>query len=367
LSSAAALKHHGIESVVLERDPAVGGTWAHRYDRLRLHTVRRFSGLAHFPIPTRYPAYLSRDDVVEYLKEYVRHFNLQVVTGVTVRRVRTEPTSEHPWVVETAGSSSVHATVWRARVVVIATGQYRDPAIPAWPGREIYRGRLLHSTDYANAFPFAQQRVLVVGAGNSGAEIATDLADGGATLVAVSVRTPPPIVPRDPFGMPVQRTSILLSALPPSFANRFGAMTARLTIGDLTRYGMPKPDFAPYTTRRVPLIDVGFVDALRRGRVSIRPALERLTEPGVIFAGGQSEAFDAIIAATGFTTGLESFIDTRDVLDDLNEPRSASGEPAVRPGLYFVGFAHTLRGHLFEANLASRRLARNVERYLRSA
>ena len=144
-------------------------------------------------------------------------------------------------------------------------------------------------------------------------------------------------------------------------------MTARLTIGDLTRYGMPKPDFAPYTTRRVPLIDVGFVDALRRGRVSIRPALERLTEPGVIFAGGQSEAFDAIIAATGFTTGLESFIDTRDVLDDLNEPRSASGEPAVRPGLYFVGFAHTLRGHLFEANLASRRLARNVERYLRSA
>ena len=366
LSSAAALRHRGIESVVLERD-TVGGTWARRYDRLRLHTIRRFSGLAHFPIPTRYPTYLSRDDVVAYLKEYVRRFSLQVATGVTVRCVRTEPTSEHRWVIETAGSGGVNASAWRARVVVIATGQYRDPIIPAWPGRELYRGRLLHSTDYANASPFVQQRVLVVGAGNSGAEIATDLADGGAALVAVSVRTPPPIVPRDPFGMPVQRTSIILSALPPAFANRFGAITARLTIGDLTRYGMPKPDFAPYTTRRVPLIDVGFVDALRRRRVSIRPALVRLTDNGAVFDGGQSEPFDAIIAATGFATGLDSFIDTRDVLDELNEPRSASGEPTARPGLYFVGFAHTLRGHLFEANRASRRLARHVERYLRLA
>jgi cation diffusion facilitator CzcD-associated flavoprotein CzcO len=270
----------------------------------------------------------------------------------------------HPWVVETEGGGGVNGGTWRARVVVVATGQYRDPVIPPFPGRDVYRGRLLHSTAYANASPFAGQRALVVGAGNSGAEIATDLADGGAAFVAVSVRTPPPIVPRDPFGMPVQRTSILLSALPPAVSNRFGAMTARLTIGDLTRYGMPRPDFAPYTTRRVPLIDVGFVDALRAGRVSIRPALERLTETGAVFDGGRTEPFDAIIAATGFTTGLESFIEPRDVLDDLNEPRAASGEPTARPGLYFVGFAHTLRGHLFEANRSSRRLARNVERYL---
>ena len=199
-----------------------------------------------------------------------------------------------------------------------------------------------------------------------GAEIATDLSENGAAYVAVSVRTPPPIVPRDPFGLPVQRTSILLSALPPIIANRLGWATARLALGDLTRYGMPTGEFAPYTTRRIPLIDVGFVDALKRGRVHVRPALERLTPTGAVFADGTSEPFDAIIAATGFTTGLESLTDVANVLDERGEPRGTSGEPTAQPGLYFVGFTHSLRGHLFEANRASRRLAPTIARYLSS-
>ena len=345
---------------MLEQDAQLGGTWARRYDRLHLHTVRRFSGLAHFPVPRRYPRYLTRDDVVAYLQEYAAHFALRIVTGATIERVR--PTSgSDGWTVETAGGDA-----WRGRVAVIATGQYRQPIIPSWAGRESYGGRLAHSATYSNATPYLNQRVLVVGAGNSGAEIATDLADNGAAYVAISVRTPPPIVPRDPFGLPVQRTSILLSVIPPAIANRIGWATSRLVLGDLTRYGMPKGDFAPYTTRRVPLIDVGFVAALKAGRVTIRPALERLTPTGVVFADGETEPFDAIVAATGFTTGLEPLVDAPGVLDDLGEPRGTSGEPTARQGLYFVGFTHSLRGHLFEANRASRRLARNVERYLTS-
>jgi len=164
----------------------------------------------------------------------------------------------------------------------------------------------------------------------------------------------------------VQRTSILLSLLPSAIANRLGKLTARIVLGDLTRYGMPKGEFAPYTTKRIPLIDVGFVDALKRGRVTVRPALERLTQTGAVFADGTSEPFDAIIAATGFTTGLESIVDIPGVLDDRGEPRGAAGEPTAHPGLYFIGFTHSLRGHLFEANRASRRLARNVRRYLSS-
>jgi putative flavoprotein involved in K+ transport len=162
----------------------------------------------------------------------------------------------------------------------------------------------------------------------------------------------------------VVATSILLSALPPAIANRIGWAAARFTFGDLTRYGMPKGNFVPFTTRRVPLIDVGFVEALKQGRVKVRPALERLTPSGAVFADGTSEPFDAIIAATGFTTGLASLIDVPDALDGLGEPRGTCGEPTAHPGLYFVGFTHSLRGHLFEANRASRRLARHVEQYL---
>jgi putative flavoprotein involved in K+ transport len=361
LSAAGALARRGIEAIVLEEDPAVGGTWARRYDRLHLHTIRRFSGLAHFPIPSRYPRYLSRDDVVAYLDEYARHFGLRIVAGASVQRIGAEGAAASGWNIETAAGDT-----WHARVVIIATGQYRQPVLPQWEGRDVYAGRLTHSIAYANAAPYAGQRVLVVGAGNSGAEIATDLSDNGAASVALSVRTAPPIVPRDPFGMPVQRTSILLSALPAAIANRLGWATARLVFGDLTRYGMPAADFAPYTTRRVPLIDVGFVAALKQGRVTVRPAVERLTESGAVFADGRLEPFDAIIAATGFSSGLESLIDAPDVLNDRGEPRAAAGQPTARPGLYFIGFTHSLRGHLFEANRASLRLARNVERFLQS-
>jgi putative flavoprotein involved in K+ transport len=361
LSTAAALGRQGIDAVVLEQDVKVGGTWARRYDRLHLHTVRGFSGLAHFPIPRRYPLYLSRDDVVAYLNEYARHFKVRIVAGTTVRKIRPRTGTSREWTVETTDSEPRHASV-----VVVATGQYRQPIVPPWPGRETYGGRLVHSVSYSNAAPYIGNRVLVVGAGNSGAEIATDLADNGAAYVAVSVRTPPPVVPRDPFGMPVQRTSILLSVLPSAIANRIGWATARLVLGDLTRYGMPKAEFAPYTTKRIPVIDVGFVDALKRGRVTVRPALARLMHTGAVFADGTSEPFDAIIAATGFTTGLESLVDVPAALDDLGEPRAASGEPTSHPGLYFIGFTHTLRGHLFEANRASRRLARHIRRYLLS-
>jgi putative flavoprotein involved in K+ transport len=359
LSAAAALARRGIDAVVLEEDRELGGTWVRRYDRLHLHTVRQFSGLAHYPIPRRYPTYLSRNDVVAYLREYAQYFELRVVTGTTVRRVCSRGGLPRGWTVETADGYA-----WHGRVAVIATGHYRQPMLPPWPGREGYEGRLSHSVMYLNAKPYVGQRVLVVGAGNSGAEIATDLSDNGAAFVAVSVRTPPPIVPRDPFGLPVQRTSMLLSALPAAIANRIGRATARLALGDLTRYGMPTADFAPYTTRRIPLIDVGFVDALKRGRVNVRPAVERLTRTGAAFVDETSEPFDAIIAATGFTTGLESLVDAPGVLDDRGEPRGTSGEPTVQPGLYFIGFSHSLRGHLFETNRASRRLARNVARYL---
>jgi hypothetical protein len=357
LSAAAALRRRGFDAEVLEQDAAIGGTWARRYDRLRLHTVRRFSGLAHYPIPRRYSTYLSRDHFVEYLQEYAAAMGLHVVTDTTVGSIQSSDDG-HTWVIDASTGSR------KARVVVIATGQYRHPLIPEWAGREIYCGRLLHSVAYANAVPFAGKRVLVVGAGNTGAEIATDLAEHGAASVAMSVRTPPPVVPRDPFGMPVQRTSILLSLLPAAIANRFGRVTARLTLGDLTRYGFPRAEFRPYTTKRIPIIDVGFVRVLAGGLVTIRPAVERLTSDGAVFADGSSGRFDAIVAATGFTTGLEKMIDVPGVLDRHGEPIARSGEPTSAPGLYFMGFVHTLRGHLFEANLTSRRLARNVEEYL---
>jgi len=320
--------------------------------------VRGFSGLAHYSIPRHYPKYLSREEFISYLGEYAKHFDLRVITGCPVRKIRPELGPPGTWSTTTAGGE------WHSRVVVIATGQYRFPMLPKWEGRSAYRGTFVHSSRYTTATPYVGKRVLVVGAGNSGTEIATDLAENGAGFVAISIRTPPPIVPRDPFGMPVQRTGILLSFLPSAISDRLGRLTSRIVLGDLTRHGLQAPKWFPFSARRVPVIDVGFVKALKQRRVKVRPALEGLNATGAVFEDGSTESFDAIIAATGFSTGLSELLETTDVLDDSEEPIALSGQPTKRPGMYFMGYTHSLRGHLFEANLASRKLARHVERYL---
>src|SRR5262245_58587662 len=106
LSAAAALTRRGIDVVVLEQDAEVGATWMRRYDRLHLHTVRGFSGLAHFPIPRRYPTYLSRADFAAYLNEYARHFDLRVLTGTTVQKIRSRPAPLDGWTAETVSSEA---------------------------------------------------------------------------------------------------------------------------------------------------------------------------------------------------------------------------------------------------------------------
>jgi cation diffusion facilitator CzcD-associated flavoprotein CzcO len=358
LAAAAELRRNGIDAVLLERDAAVGGTWARRYDRLHLHTVREYSGLPGLAIPRERGRYVGRDDYAAYLRAYARHFRLHVVSGLAVEKIRIAQNTPMRWEIIGAGES------WQARVVVVATGQYRLPCMPSVQGLNQYGGEFRHSVDYRNARPYAGKRVLVVGAGNSGAEIATDLAEGGASFVALSIRTPPPVVPRDPFGQPVQKTGLLLSRLPPRLADCLARLTARLVLGDLTRHGYPDAAWWPYSSRRVPVIDVGFVRALKERKLQARPALASLGVTDAVYADGSSEPFDAIIAATGFGSGLDALIEAPGVLDASAQPLAPSGEATASPGLYFIGFTHSLRGHLFEAGLASQRLATNVARYL---
>src|SRR5690348_2150785 len=131
LSAAGALKCRGRDPIVFERGARVGDVWAQRYERLRLHTV--YSSLAHLPLPREYPKYPTKDHYAAYLRGYARHFGLRVVAGCAVRSIRPEAGR---W--RLAGDCGE----WLARVVVLATGQYGEPALPDWPGRAEYRGEL---------------------------------------------------------------------------------------------------------------------------------------------------------------------------------------------------------------------------------
>ncbi|MBD0329060.1 MAG: NAD(P)/FAD-dependent oxidoreductase [Thermoleophilia bacterium] len=360
LSAAAALTRRGVDPLLFERDERVGGTWARRYERLQLHTARRFSGLAHYPIPRSYPRYVPKDGFAAYLQAYARQFRLDVRLAHAVRRIRRGQRSG--WELETDRGT------WQAEAVVVATGHYDVPVVPDWDGRAEFAGRLLHSSAYTSGSDFAGRSVLVVGLGNSGAEIAADLAEQGAARVAVSVRTPPPIVPRDLFGvLPVQIAGIAGTPLPSALMDRVGAAVRRFGVGDLRPYGLERAGWGPFTARRPAVIDVGFLRELRRGRVTVRPALAALTRNGAVFADGSQEEFDAVVAATGFTTGLRDLLELPDVVDERGELRFPSGRATPYPGLYFTGFQETIRGHLYEARRESKRLAREIAAYLRRA
>lgn len=361
LSSAGALKRLGLAPVVLDRDASVGASWLRRYDRLHLHTVRGFSNLAHVGIPRRYPRYLSRSAYAEYLRFYRERLGIDVVQNcevLAVRDERTAPDRPTGFVLETSTGD------WRARAVVMATGMFAHPVQPQFEGLDGYRGHALHSSAYTTGGAYAGMRVLVVGIGNTGAEIAADLVEQAASSVAVSVRTAPAIVPRDFLGIPVQAFGILLSRLPGRVADRIAAAVARIALGDLTRYGLAKPQWLPFSAHRIPVIDVGFVRYLKSGRISIRPSIAKFHGRGVAYLDGSAEDFDAVIFATGYRTGLEDVLRVPGVLDQTGYPKSVSGAPGSRPGLYFMGFFESHRGLLFETAIASRILARNVARFL---
>jgi cation diffusion facilitator CzcD-associated flavoprotein CzcO len=321
--------------------------------------VRRFSGLAYRPLPRRYPRYVPKAMFGEYLRDYAEHFGLDVRLSSPVRTIR--PAGEL-WQIEADG------TALEARVAIVATGHYNEPIVPRWPGAEGFRGRLLHSSEYRSGREFAGKRVLVVGIGNSGAEIAADLVEQGASFVAISVRTPPPIMPRDLFGLlPVQLLGLAFTPVPaPRLLDRGGAVLRRLGTGDLSRYGLGKAAWGPFTARRPAVIDVGFLAQLKAGRIHVRPNVSRLSEQGVVFADGSEEELAAIVAATGFETGLAELLAVPDAVRPNGQPAFRSGRTTPYPGFYFAGFDETVRGHLFEANRDSRRLAATVERYLSS-
>nr|WP_308128961.1 NAD(P)/FAD-dependent oxidoreductase [Actinoplanes polyasparticus] len=355
LAVAAQLKTRGVDSVVLERGPGVATSWRGRYDRLRLHTTRRLSGLPGMPIPRGYGRWVKRDDLVRYLEAYAGKFALDVRTGTTARRIAPV---DGGWSLELEGGG-VHTT----RTLVVATGYLHTPAVPDWPGRDQWAGTLVHSSQYRNAEPFRGKHVLVAGVGNSGAEIATDLAEGGAASVAIAIRTPPHIVRRAVAGWPAQMNGVLLGRLPARLFDPMATVMARLEVPDLRPYGIGRPAQGLMTRhlagRYVPLQDVGIVRDVMARRVRPVAAVQGFTASSVRLADGSSVEPDVLVAATGYGSGLRELFEDPSLFDDTGVPHVHGGAPA-RPGLWFAGYDINLGGMLRQAGIEARQVARRI-------
>lgn len=357
LAMGACLTRRNVPHLIVERAPQVGAAWRNHYDRLHLHTVKSHSNLPFLSFPKHVEKYPSRQAVVDYLETYARHFGLQPQLGEEVLSVRSD---NGGWVTET------NTRQYRSVRVVVASGYNRRPVVPTWPGSDAFPGAMIHSAEYRNGAPFTGKRVLVVGIGNTGGEIAIDLHEHGAASIHLCVRGPVNVIPRDLLGTPAQVSGILLSHLPRRIEYFISRAVSRLAVPDLSQYGLVRPEISPAESinkyGRVPLIDIGTVDLIVRGAIAVVPGIRRFDGAVIEFVNGARVEFDAIILATGYRPGLDDFLPmAHDVTDESGYPIPPAGE-SERSGLYFLGFSNPTTGFLRQIAIDSRRIAKAIER-----
>ena len=232
LATAQQLSKRAISHVVLERGDTCAHVWRNLYDSLTLHTGRHLSTLPDLPFPKGTPLFPSRSTFVAYLDQYVEHFALPVRTGVEVTRATY---ADGEWRLETSAGPFV------CSVLVCAAGIVSTPVTPEIPGREDFGGSVSHAWSYRRPEPLRGRRVLVVGVGNTGGEIAPEIATV-AEQVDVAVRSGAMAVPKKMFGVPIQYQGWLLAFFPRWVMRLFARGTAWL--GTLVRGPSPLPPAA---------------------------------------------------------------------------------------------------------------------------
>lgn len=345
LAVGACLARRGLRPLLLEKGDSPGWSWACHYESLRLHTPRRSSSLPFLPLPPG-ATFPSRSEVADYLLAYSRQFGLDVRTGVDVRRV--EPGVAGGWIAESP------AGTFAGRACVVATGANRLARIPLLPGRELFRGRILHSSSLRSGRELAGSRVLVAGLGNSGGDLAADLAAHGAR-VSIAVGRMGPALPLRVAGMTWRTATLLVPGALCAVARRVGAEAAARRAsaslwaavqerhaGDLRRHGLPLPSRDdmrdPALWGRPPFTSEAVLSAVRRREIDLVPRLVALGRREAVLEGGRVLEIDTLLLATGYRHGLD------EILPGLVTPGSAPVDGALGgAGLFLCGFAPELR------------------------
>jgi cation diffusion facilitator CzcD-associated flavoprotein CzcO len=358
LATGRELARRGLRYVVLERGPQVGHSWANYYDSLTLHTGRRMSALPGRRFPSGTPVFIPRERFLAYLRDYADGCGVQVRTAWQVDRA--EPVTDADgarWRVHGNGGEL------RARALVFATGIAASPRRPPLPGEGDFCGEILHSSEYRRPGAYVGKRVLIVGVGNSGGEIASELASAGAT-VSVAVRSGANVVPREIAGVPIQYVAHWIRKLPRGWQERIVALVARIIERRQGPPVLPRSAHGPLDA--IPIIGFNLTDAIRAGRVAVRPGIERLTKDGARFVDGREEPYDVVILATGFTAALaplRGLVRTDAKGFAVRADRVTSAD---QPRLWFVGHNYDATGGLHniahDAPIAAAAIARELGR-----
>ena len=337
LATAGRMRKKGLDFVLIEQSDKISSSWHGHYDRLCLHTVRELSHLPHLPIPDSYPRYLPRLDLIKYFDSYVEHFKIKAELNTKLNTVFKNPQGDWECKISHAGEDKTII----AKHVVFATGVNRVPHKPTWDGLDSFQGEIVHSRNYKRPNPFVGKKVLVIGFGNTGAEIALDLAENNIEC-AVVIRSEINVVPRDLNGRPTQLTGKMLEKFPFGLGDWLGTQIRKVYYGDLTPYGIKPSKLPPAAqlkkTGKTPVIDLGTIQMIKEGKIKVFGDIEKFSADSVHFTDGKVEAFDALILATGYQARLAEFIPG---IEEFLDPYHVPLKPIATndfDGLYFVGF-----------------------------
>jgi cation diffusion facilitator CzcD-associated flavoprotein CzcO len=290
--------------VCYDESNSIGGNWAYSEDPQRIsvyecsHIIssKRMSSFDDFPMPDNYPDYPSHRQLLAYFTSYAKAFDLEPHVRLKSKVERCTRTADGRWTVRVVANGEARDEMFDW--LVVCSGHHRQAFVPEYPGA--YAGTITHSSAYKQPDAFRNKRVLVVGAGNSAADIAVDISRV-ASLTALSMREGTYFIPKLMFGQPVDVVYAFWKGIIPKplFQSIF-KLSLRLAIGKWEDYGLQTPTTPPLAKH--PTLNSTVLEALRHGRLTARRGLERYDGPEVHFTDGTHEPFDAIVMATGFRT-----------------------------------------------------------------
>jgi len=300
LATARVLAAQGIAFDGFELNSDVGGLWdinaprSTMYETAHLISSKGKTEFSDFPMDDGAAEYPSHRDVLAYFRAFADHFDLRrhYRFGVEVTRLEPLGGNGEGWRVRWHQGGESHEA--RYKGVLIANGTLSEPNMPQFPGE--WSGELLHSAEYRSPRQFAGKRVLVVGAGNSGCDIAVD-AIHHAESCEISMRRGYYFVPKYVFGKPADTVGGAIR-LPMWLKRRIDGLVLRWFVGDAQRYGFPKPDYQLYEAH--PVVNSLIVFHAGHGDIRVRPDIERLGGKTVHFLDGTRGDYDTILAATGY-------------------------------------------------------------------
>ncbi|GKC58771.1 probable indole-3-pyruvate monooxygenase YUCCA10 [Tanacetum coccineum] len=363
IATSACLNLLNIPNVVLEREDCYASLWQKKaYDRLKLHLAKNFCELPHMPFPLSTPTFVPKNMFVEYLHNYVYHFNVDPLYQRSVESALYDKTTKK-WEVTAKNMVSGLVEEYIGEFLVVATGENSEGVIPSVSGLDSFKGSVMHSTEYENGRKFGDKNVLVVGAGNSGMEIAYDLCNWGAQT-SIVVRNPVHVVSKEL----VQLGMYLLKYVPCTYVDKVVLMFSKLLYGDLGAFGIRRPSKGPFLlkheTGRSPVIDVGTISWIMSKDIKVMPAIKDIEDDMIQFADGQKGQFDAIVFATGFKSTVRKWLkDDGDLFNEKGMPKRRSPNHwKGEDGIYCVGFA---RGGLFGISNDAKNIANDIAQMIR--